>query len=203
MQEIHTRRKRTRPNPSNLSKVWSITYQSPSLYTAFWSDRNQWIDRYVYTDRDTAKIFLPSLHGCKRTPSTSRLVPSRGGRRDQYMFLIITGWISNAWMFSWIRLWFSKSHEPECWDWRSCYFCQSHSLHVDINNEWFGSLTYLALNSWKIVLHTVISCSSLINKTYYTSYSHKILNLFMLSFLKVFWVGMGRKCSLLTISKHM
>ena len=40
----------------------------------------------IYTNIETAKIFLPSHHACKRTPPTSKLVPSHrashGGRGD-------------------------------------------------------------------------------------------------------------------------
>ena len=35
---------------SNQSKVWSTTYESPSLHTAFLSDRNAWIDTYIKTE---------------------------------------------------------------------------------------------------------------------------------------------------------
>ena len=90
---------------SNLSKVWSTTYQSPSLHTAFLSDRNPWIDTYmnlyniyiyiyIYTIIDTAKIFVPSHHTCKRTPRTSRLVPPRTAFRlvDQGIKLIFEFW---------------------------------------------------------------------------------------------------------------
>ena len=80
--------------------VWSTTYQSLSLHTAFLSDRNPWIytyiyiyiyiNIYIYIERYIykAKLFLRSHHTCNRTPRTSRLVPShrawRGGRGDDF-----------------------------------------------------------------------------------------------------------------------
>ena len=43
---------------SNLTKVWSTTYQSPSLYTAFLSDRNPWIDTYIHIQTYTLRKFF-------------------------------------------------------------------------------------------------------------------------------------------------
>ena len=76
---------------SNRRKVWSTTYQCPSFHTAFLSDRNLWIYTYIYIyiykQIRNAKIFLLSHHLRKRTPRTSRRVPShrasRSGRGDK------------------------------------------------------------------------------------------------------------------------
>ena len=70
--------------PDRVHWAWSTTYQSLSLHTAFLSDRNPWIDTYIYTNKH--RVFHPSHHVCKRAPRTSRLVPShrasRGGQGD-------------------------------------------------------------------------------------------------------------------------
>ena len=60
LQEVHIKEEKNETKSicfntdvSNWSKVWSTTYQSPSLHTAFLSERNSWIYTYIYLNIDT------------------------------------------------------------------------------------------------------------------------------------------------------
>ena len=48
---------------SNLSKVWSRTYQSPSLHTAFLSDRNPWIGTYIQINIEFSTLVTNRVKG--------------------------------------------------------------------------------------------------------------------------------------------